>query len=109
MARNIYMSQMKVAVVDDHDLIREGLNAVLRNHGVTNVDKYATAMGLVESLDGGKRYDFYIVDLELPGLDGFVLMEMIRARCRDAKVIVSTVHDEIWTLRKLLALSLIHS
>ena len=60
-------------------------------------------MGLIESLDAGDRYDFYIVDLEMPAMDGFVLMEMIRARCKDAKVIVSTVHDEIWTLRKLLA------
>ncbi|MDE5849038.1 MAG: response regulator transcription factor [Muribaculaceae bacterium] len=94
---------MKIAVVDDHDLIREGLNAILKSHGVTQVNKYATAMELVESLDAGERFDFYIVDLELPGIDGFVLMEMIRARCKEAKVIVSTVHDEIWTLRKLLA------
>lgn len=103
MPQNSNLSQMKIAVVDDHDLIREGMNAILRSHGVTQVDKYATAMGIVESLDAGERFDFYIVDLELPGIDGFVLMEMIRARCPAAKVIVSTVHDEIWTLRKLLA------
>ncbi|MBD5278233.1 MAG: response regulator transcription factor [Bacteroides sp.] len=94
---------MKIAVVDDHDLIREGLNAVLNNHGVTQVSKYGTAMGLIESMDGGDRYDFFIIDLELPDEDGFALMEMIRARDAHAKVIVSTVHDEIWTLRKLLA------
>ncbi len=94
---------MKIAVVDDHDLIREGINAVLHNHGVTQGNKYATAMSLVESLDAGEDYDFYVIDLELPDLDGFVLMEMIRARAPEAKVIVSTVHDEIWTLRKLLA------
>lgn len=94
---------MKIAVVDDHDLIREGLNAVLNNHGVTRVSKYGTAMGLIESMDRGDSYDFFIIDLELPDEDGFVLMEMIRARDANAKVIVSTVHDEIWTLRKLLA------
>lgn len=94
---------MKIAVVDDHDLIREGLNAVLHNHGATHVRKYGTAMGLVESIDAGERFDFYIVDLELPDIDGFVLIEMIRAREDDAKIIVSTVHDEIWTLRKLLS------
>ena len=97
------LSKMKIAVVDDHDLIREGLNAVLNNHGATYVHKYGNAMGLIERMDAGERYDFYIVDLELPDIDGFVLIEMIRARNKDAKVIVSTVHDEIWTLRKLLA------
>lgn len=94
---------MKIAVVDDHDLIREGLNAVLVNNGASNVCKYSTAMGLVVDLDAGKSFDFYIIDLELPDLDGFVLIEMIRTRNPVAHIIVSTVHDEIWTLRKLLA------
>ncbi len=94
---------MKIAIVDDHDLIREGLNAVLHNHGVTQVNKFGTAMGLVGSLDAGEVYDFYVLDLELPDMDGFVLIEMIRARYPDSKIIIVTVHDEIWTLRKLLA------
>ncbi|MDE5838350.1 MAG: response regulator transcription factor [Paramuribaculum sp.] len=94
---------MKIAVVDDHELIREGINTILTNNGATCVDKYRTAMELVTIMDAGQSYDFYIIDLELPDLDGFVLMEMIRARNPVAHIIVSTVHDEIWTLRKLLA------
>lgn len=94
---------MNIAVVDDHDLIREGMNAVLVNNGVSNVAKFSTAMELVSSLDAGISYDFYIIDLELPDIDGFVLIEMIRARNPVAHIIVSTVHDEIWTLRKLLS------
>lgn len=97
------LSQMKIAVVDDHDLIREGLNTVLVNSGAGNVAKYSTAMELVSRLDAGDTYDFYVIDLELPDVDGFVLIEMIRARHPVSHIIVSTVHDEIWTLRKLLA------
>lgn len=97
------MSQLRIAVVDDHDLIREGLNTVLVNHGVSDVEKFNSATGLVSDLDAGKAFDFYIIDLELPDIDGFVLIEMIRARNADAQIIVSTAHDEIWTLRKLLA------
>ncbi len=103
MPENSVLSQMKIAVVDDHDLIREGLNAVLVKNGATNVEKYGSATELVSALDSGKAFDFYIIDLELPDLDGFVLIEMIRARNPVAHIIVSTVHDEIWTLRKLLA------
>ena len=97
------LSQMKIAVVDDHELIREGINTILTNSGVNHVDKFRTAMELVSAIDSGKSYDFYIIDLELPDLDGFVLIEMIRARNPVAHIIVSTVHDEIWTLRKLLS------
>lgn len=94
---------MKIAIVDDHDLIREGINAIFINHGAHCVEKFPMASDLVTRLDAGIRFDFYIIDLELPDLDGFVLIEMIRARDAMARIIVSTVHDEIWTLRKLLA------
>ncbi|MBP2690322.1 MAG: response regulator transcription factor [Muribaculaceae bacterium] len=94
---------MKVAVVDDHDLVREGMTAILASRNVNNVAKFSTAMSLVDQLDAGAEFDFYIIDLEMPDLDGFVLIEMIRARNPVAHIIVSTVHDEIWTLRKLLA------
>ena len=97
------LSTMKIAIVDDHDLVREGLNVVLANNGADNVEKFSNAMELVSALDDGRHYDFYIIDLELPDIDGFVLIEMIRARNASAPIIVSTVHDEIWTLRKLIA------
>lgn len=96
-------SQMKIAVVDDHDLIREGLNAVLVSHGFTNILKFGTSMSLLESMDNGEAFDFFIIDLELPDIEGLVLIEMVRAGNPEAKIIVSTGHDEIWTLRKLLA------
>lgn len=98
-----FLSQMKIAVVDDHELIREGINTILTNNGATCVDKYPAAMDLISVMDAGQSYDFYIIDLEFPDLDGFVLIEMIHARNPVAHIIVSTVHDEIWTLRKLLA------
>lgn len=96
-------SQLKIALVDDHDLVREGLNAVLVSNGATDVDKFGSGTDLIASLDSGKTYDFFVIDLELPDIDGFVLIEMLRARNPVAQIIVSTVHDEVWTLRKLLS------
>ena len=97
------LSKMKIAVVDDHNLVLEGINAILINNGANDVEKFNTATDLVTRIDSGVDFDFYILDLELPDLDGFVLIELIRARNPVAHIIVSTVHDEIWTLRKLLA------
>lgn len=103
MATKRALSQLNIAIVDDHDLVREGLNAILRNYGATNIEKFSMAMELIDRLDNGGMFDFFIIDLELPDVDGFVLIEMIRARIPDANIIVSTMHDEIWNLRKLLA------
>lgn len=97
------LSKMKIAVVDDHELVREGLKAVLSKHDIDDVTKFSTATDLVTAIDNGQSFDFYIIDLELPDIDGFVLIEMIRARYANARIIVSTIHDEIWTLRKLFA------
>lgn len=95
--------QMKYAVVDDHDLVREGLERVLLNHGVSDIRKFSLAKDLLCLLDGGIDCDFFIIDLELPDMDGFALITEIRSRIPEARIIVSTVHDEIWTLRRLLA------
>lgn len=103
MSEQPILTKVKIAVVDDHDLIREGLGSILARAGADHVETYSTAMALVSQLDAGLTFDFYIIDLELPDLDGFVLIEMIRAKNPFAHIIVSTVHDEIWTLRKLLA------
>lgn len=103
MADQSVIAKMKFAVVDDHPLIREGMIAVLLRGGATDIEQFSNATELIQKLDSGNKFDFFILDLELPDLDGFVLIEMIRARNPQAKIIVSTVHDEIWTLRKLLS------
>ncbi|MCM1153073.1 MAG: response regulator transcription factor [Muribaculum sp.] len=103
MTHNSALSTLQIAVVDDHALIREGLKSILSGHGIGKIDAFANANDLVRVMDEAKRFGIYIIDLELPDIDGFVLMEMIRARHADARIIVSTVHEEVWTLRKLLS------
>lgn len=95
--------QLKIAVVDDHDLIREGLKAILEGHGVGSVEKFGSAFALLSRLGEGVDFDFYVIDIELPDVDGLTLTGKIRAINPDARIIVSTIHDEIWTLRKLIA------
>lgn len=94
---------MKIAVVDDHELIIEGIVSTLKINGEYKVEKFCDATALKKKMDAGKNYDIYIIDLELPDMDGFVLIDLIRARYPQAHIIVNTVHDELWTLRKLLS------
>lgn len=97
------LSDMKIAIIDDHDLLREGINAILSNHGVGHVAKFGNGTSLIETIDSGKDFDFYIIDIELPDIDGFELIDLIKKHEPKAKIIISTVHDEIWTLHKLIA------
>lgn len=104
-AEKSILSSMTVAIVDDHDLIREGICSVLFKNGISAIDKFCTALELISSLEKGKNYNFIVVDLELPDMDGFELIGRIRENYPAMRIIVSTVHDEIWTLRKLLVLN----
>ena len=97
------LAHIRTAVVDDHALIREGINTVLAGGGVGQVVRFASATALLEAIESGDVFDFYIIDLELPDIDGVELIDTIRARSRDARIIVCTIHDEIWTLRKLIS------
>lgn len=93
-------SRISIAVVDDCEFIREGINSVLARNGVKHIGVYSSAMQLLEDLDAGLNYNFYIIDLELKNVDIFLLIEMIHER--EGYVIVDMAHDEILTLRRLL-------
>ena len=97
------LSQIKIAVVDDHEVVREGICQVLSANGVSEIEKFGSGMDLVRTLENGNDFGFFVIDLELPDIDGFALIGLIRQRDKDARIIVSTVHDEIWTLRRLLS------
>lgn len=98
------LSKMKIAILDDHDLVREGLHAVLQQHGACYVDKFSTAHALMAQLEQGVTYDIFSIDLELPDIDGFQLIHRLRLSCPTAPIVVCTIHDEVWTLRKLFSM-----
>ena len=100
MSENIDLSGLKIAVVDDHNLVLEGFRSLLARNGVTGVDLFRSATALTDVLQT-HPYDMYIVDVELPDLDGFLLIDAIRSVWPKARIIVSTIHDELWTVRKL--------
>ena len=45
--------------------------------------------------------DLAVLDLELPDIPGFRLIELLRGEAPGIRIVVNTVHEEIWTLRQL--------
>ena len=56
------MSNMTIAVVDDHDVVLEGLSGFLQKQGYQHVDAFHSAAELLTEM-GQQKYDIYIVDL----------------------------------------------
>lgn len=94
--------EISVLIVDDHEVVREGLRlSLLRSPQIRVVGEAPdgeTAIALAER----RKPDVVIMDLRMPGMDGIEATEEILKRAPDIAVIVFTAYSE----RALLARSL---
>jgi DNA-binding NarL/FixJ family response regulator len=92
------MSEIKVALIEDHDLTRVGLRTALqRQQGIQVVGEAANAAQGLNLLETAKA-DVAIVDIGLPDMDGIQLTRQFRqfqAEHEDCptKVLILTMHD----------------
>jgi two-component system response regulator RegX3 len=79
---------ISILVVEDEEAIRSGLIDVFVFHGY-DVDSAATGPGgLRKALTG--KFDLILLDIMLPGMDGYEICNQIRARDRDQPIIMLT-------------------
>ena len=76
-----------LALVDDDTEYSEFLAQHLRNQGV-DVQAYGDSSDLLADLEP-YRFDFYVLDLMLPGVDGAELIRILRKRTQAGVLIVS--------------------
>lgn len=90
-----------IVIVDDHSLILEGLKSLLSSS--FDGSRVYIAQNASQLLSLMKLYQFsvFIVDIELPDMDGFELIHIIKNQSSEAKIIVSTMHEEVWIVNKL--------
>jgi DNA-binding NarL/FixJ family response regulator len=95
---------IRVMVVDDHPLFREGLAALLQD------EADVTLVG--EAADGSEaivrfrtlRPDVTLMDLQMPGLSGIEAIQLIRREFPEARVVVLTTYSrDVQVLRALQA------
>lgn len=88
------MTDIKVFVVDDHDVVRLGLRAYLEEEtGLTCVgeaDDGELALAEIESLSPEQRPDVVLMDLVMRGQDGIVTISEIRRRFPEIQVVAVT-------------------
>ena len=46
-------------------------------------------------------FDIYLLDVELPDTNGFELIETILQKHPEARILINTMHEEIWILKRL--------
>lgn len=85
---------IKLAVVDDHDLFRKGLIALLKDFKEFEVIIEASnGEGLLTQLKNIK-VDVILLDLQMPIMDGIETTERLQNKYVDTKIIILTSHNE---------------
>jgi DNA-binding NarL/FixJ family response regulator len=86
------MNKIRVALVDDHQIVRDGIKALLENApNIEVVGEANTANGLLEKLDIINP-NIVIVDISLPDISGIELTKQIINSHNEIKVIVLSMH-----------------
>lgn len=88
------MSKIKIIVVDDHQLFREGIISLLsKKEDLDIVGEAPSAeelFGLLES----QSVNIVLIDITMPGMNGLDVIESAREKYPEVKFIVLTMHAE---------------
>ncbi len=88
------MSAIRVMVVDDHPIVRQGVRSLLSNYADMEVVAEAdTAQAALEGA-AATRPDVIVLDIRMPGASGVDSLPLLRQRCPAARVLMLTSFDD---------------
>ncbi len=88
------MEKVKVIVVDDHALVRQGLRRLLELEPDIQIVAEAANGGDVVELAMALVPDVVVLDLNLPGQNGIKVTQDLKAAVPGLGVVILTVHDD---------------
>jgi FixJ family two-component response regulator len=87
----VTVASPQVAIVDDEEPVRRGLERLLRSWGF-GAEGFASGELFLASL-GTRRPDCIILDLHMPGMDGFAVLDRLAATRPRIPVVIITGYD----------------
>jgi DNA-binding NarL/FixJ family response regulator len=96
------MKRLRILVADDHELVRRGIQELLRARGGWKV--VAEAVNGLEAVEKASELkpDVAILDISMPDLDGLQATRQIREAAPGTSVVVLTMHESDQMVRRVL-------
>lgn len=99
------MTTIRIALVDDHKLFRDGLAELIHR-----LDRYEVVieadhgLDLQEKLQTGPVPDIVILDINMKGMDGYETAQWLRERCPEVRVLVLSMYENETAIIRMLRL-----
>ena len=91
---------MKILLIDDHKLIKIGIKVLLEdNKDVDVIDDCSSKKEFLEKIDNDS-YDLFICDISLPDGTGYDILEVIKEKNINTKVIILSMHEDKSYMKK---------
>ncbi len=87
-------ARIRVLLVDDHAVVREGYRRLLERDESLAVVGEAAAMAEALMLDAQLQPDVVVLDIALPGVSGIEILRRLIARRPDARVLMFSMYQD---------------
>lgn len=100
---NLETKKIKVALADDHLLLRTALTKIVNDFQNCKVIlEVGNGVDLLQKLNEGVKPDVLVLDLNMPGMNGYDVARQIVKDFPDIKILVLTMYDQEMALVRLL-------
>ena len=88
------METVRVFIVDDHPIVRQGVRSVLANHADIDVVGEADGAASLFASLASVNPDVVLLDVRMPGQNGIEITQRLKREFPDIKVILLSTYDD---------------
>lgn len=97
-------NKIKIIIVDDHPLIKEGLKQILSlNQDMEVIAEGSDGSDAIDFVQN-KEFDILLIDINMPFVNGIEAVTQIRKSNQDIKILMLTVENDFQTLKEAIDL-----
>lgn len=97
------MDKIRIVLADDHQMILEGLQAMLNGEDeIEVIEEARDGVEVIELVQSNREIDVVVLDINMPRLDGIETTKRIKAAYPEIKVLILSMYNRVEFVKNLL-------